>query len=113
MINQKSTTSPFGSRTRTRLLLTIYLLEDSFPRELARILRTPLFGVQKALASLESDGLVAGRMVGRTRLYRLNPRYFAARQLRALIEALAQTDEDLQARVSAIRRRPRASGKTL
>ena len=58
--------SPFRGQTRTRVLLALYLLGQSYPRELARVLGGPLSGVQKALKSLELDGLVAGRAVGRT-----------------------------------------------
>ena len=51
--------SPFGNSTRTRVLLSLSLLGESYARELARVLRAPLSGVQKALRSLELDGLDA------------------------------------------------------
>ncbi|MEZ5314061.1 MAG: hypothetical protein R2862_10645 [Thermoanaerobaculia bacterium] len=60
--------SPFGGRTRTRALVALSSLETSFPRELARLLEAPVSSVRQALASLERDGLVAGRLVGKTRL---------------------------------------------
>ena len=72
----KTTSSPFGSRTRTRILLALTLLPDSYARELARLLQIPLSVVQKGLLSLEGDGLIVARTVGRTRLVQLNPRYF-------------------------------------
>ena len=53
--------SPFGSRSRTGVLLTLFLLGQSYPREMSRVLGTGLSAVQKALAGLERDGLVAGR----------------------------------------------------
>ena len=70
---------PFGGQARTRVLLGLRLLEESYPRELARVLELPLSGVQMAVRGLERDGLVAARAAGRTRLVRLNPRYFARR----------------------------------
>jgi DNA-binding IclR family transcriptional regulator len=73
--------SPFGSRARTKVLLALRLLAESYARELARVLSMPLSGVQRALASLERDGLVAGRSFGRTRMYRFDPRYFAHQEL--------------------------------
>src|SRR5437867_1670773 len=73
----KTSSSPFGARTRTRVLLALRLMDESYPRELARLLDAPLSGVQKALASLERDGLVATRSVGRTRAVRIEPRFFA------------------------------------
>lgn len=105
--------SPFGSPTRTRALTALALLGDSYPRELARLLRLPLSAVQKGLASLELDGLVAARTMGRTRLYRLDPRYFAGRELRALVLRLADADRGLSKSVGQMRRRPRRTGKPL
>ncbi|NQW03051.1 MAG: winged helix-turn-helix transcriptional regulator [Acidobacteria bacterium] len=110
VINQSS---PFGSGTRTRVLLALRLMGSSYPRELARVLDTALNGVQGAIRSLERDGLITGRAVGRTRLFELNPRYFAATELRALVDKLAGADRDLQDRIATLRRRPRRTAKPL
>jgi DNA-binding transcriptional ArsR family regulator len=101
--------SPFGAQTRTRALLALRLLGDSYPRELARLLESRLSGVQKALRSLEVDGLVAARSVGRIRLYQLNPRYFAADALFAYLSRLSDPEERLKDRAAELRRRPRLS----
>ena len=105
--------SPFGGRTRTRVLLALRLLSESFPRELARVLGVALNGAQQALRSLEADGLVSGRSRGRTRLYRLNPRYFAYTELSGYLARLAEAEEELRGSVLALRRRPRGTGKPL
>jgi len=105
--------SPFGSQTRTRLLLALELLGQSYARELARLLGASLSAVQKGLASLERDGLIAGRLMGRTRLFQVDPRYFAAAQLRKLIARLISADRDLKARATELKRRPRRTGKRL
>lgn len=105
--------SPFGSQTRTRLLIAFELLGQSYARELARLLDAPLSVVQKGLASLERDGLVVGRLLGRTRLFEINPRYFAGKELRGLLARLAAGDADLKRRIAALRRRPRRAGKRL
>lgn len=104
--------APFG-KTRTRVLEALVLLEESYGSELSRVLGKTLFGVQEALRSLENDGLIAGRLVGRTRVFRLDPRYFAARELRAYLLRLADADDEVHAAVSALRRRPRRAGKPL
>lgn len=109
----KVSSSPFGGRTRTRALLALRLVGESYPRELARLLEAPLSGVQKALASLERDGLVAARSLGRTRVVRIEPRYFAFDALQRFLERLAEPEADLRARVAALRRRPRRTGKPL
>ena len=105
--------SPFGGRTRTRALLALRLLDESYARELARLFDVSLAGVQMALRGLEKDGLIAARNVGRTRLYRLSPRYFAREELQRYLLRLAQGDPDLGRRVARLRRRPRRTGKPL
>ena len=105
--------SPFGSRARTKVLLALQLLTESYAREMARLLGLSLSAVQKALHSLERDGLVAGRSVGRTRLYRLGPRAYARRELERYLERLLELETDLRARAANLRRRPRRSGKPL
>jgi DNA-binding transcriptional ArsR family regulator len=109
----KTTSSPFGGQGRTRVLLALSLLGESYPRELTRLLDMPLSGVQRALRGLELDGLVAGRSVGRTRVFQLNPRYFAAAALHAFLRRLAEPETRLRKRVAALRRRPRRTGKPL
>jgi DNA-binding transcriptional ArsR family regulator len=109
----KTETSPFGSRTRTRVLSALHLLEESYARELARVLAVPLAAVQKALHSLERDGIVAARARGRTRIYRFEPRHVAREELRRLVGRLAETDRELATAVSALRRRPRKTSKPL
>lgn len=105
--------SPFGGKTRTRVLLALRLLSESYPRELARVLDTSLYGVQQALKGLEVDGLVSGRSAGRTRLFRLNPRYFAFEDLQRFLLRLAEPERELRKRIDDLRRRPRRTGKPL
>jgi DNA-binding transcriptional ArsR family regulator len=108
-----SRSSPFGGQARTLVLLALSLLEESFPRELARLLEAPLNGVQQALRGLEVDGLVGARSVGRTRLYRLSPGYFAREELGRYLKRLAGAERDLVARTARLRKRPRRTGKRL
>src|SRR5688572_11845308 len=105
--------SPFGGRARTEVLLALCLLEESYAREIARLLDRPLSGIQRALRSLEGDGLVAGGSRGRTRLFRLAPRYFAYDELKSYLERLTEAEDDLVRRVGELRRRPRKTGKRL
>ena len=107
------TSRPFGGQTRTRTLLAIRLLGSSYGRELSRVLGVPLAPVQRALRGLELEGLVACRAVGRTRLFTLNPSYFAKRELAAYLAKLADADPELQRAVTTLRRRPRRTGKPL
>lgn len=103
--------SPFGSPSRTRVLLALSLLGSSFPRELSRALGTSLSAIQKAVRSLERDGLVAVRNEGRTRVIELSPRYFARAELSAYLARLAAADPTLREAAAGLRRRPRRTGK--
>jgi DNA-binding transcriptional ArsR family regulator len=105
--------SPFGGKTRTRCLLALRALGESFPSELARLLTAPLNGVQQALIGLEADGLVAARSRGRTRLYVLDLRYFALKELQAYLDRLLEAEPELMDAAARIRRRPRRTGKPL
>lgn len=105
--------SPFGSATRSRILLALRLMGSSYPRELARVLSVALNGVQGALRSLETDGMIIGRSAGRTRIFELNPRFFAATELRAFLDKLASADQELSDAIAVLRRRPRRTGKPL
>ena len=109
----KSQSSPFGGQTRTRTLVALRLLESSYPRELSRILSVPVSAVSRALAGLERDALVAGRAIGRTRIYTISPRYFARQELSAYLSRLSDADADLRERTAQLRRRPRRTGKPL
>ena len=104
--------SPFGSKTRTRVLLALELHGQSYPRELARLLAAPVSVVQKAVRSLERDALVTGRMIGRTRLLKLNPAYFALRPFRGFLVSLLQADGRLEARAAGGRRKSRRTGRS-
>lgn len=105
--------SPFGGKTRTRILLALRLLGESYLRELARTLDVPLSGIQQAIRSLEVDGLVAGRSMGRTRVFRIDPRYFAYDELQQYLLRLTEPENRLRERIAALRRRPRRTGKRL
>lgn len=105
--------SPFGSASRTRVLLALSEMGESFARELSRLLEIPLNSVQGALRGLERDGLVVGRTVGRNRMFCLNPGYFALPELRPYLDRLARADSRLTVALRATRRRPRRTGKPL
>ncbi|MCI0656615.1 MAG: hypothetical protein L0170_06030, partial [Acidobacteria bacterium] len=78
-----------------------------------RTLGVPLNGIQQALRRLEVDGLVAGRLVGRMRLYPLNPRYFARQELTDYLKRLAEPETELTKRIEGLRKRPRRAGKRI
>ena len=103
----------FGSAARTRVLLAIALLEQSYPREIARVARVPLMSAQRIVNDLEAQRIVASRTRGNQREVRLNPTFFAQKELRALLLQLSAGDPALVREIESLRRRPRRAGKEL
>lgn len=103
--------SLFGTANRTRLLVALALLEESWPSELALLLGMRLYSVQSILAALEREGVVVSRLMGRTRRVGFSPTYFARQELKPLLWKLGQADVELQQALAARRRRPRRAGK--
>lgn len=96
----------FGSRRRTEVLILLGLLEESYPSELAALLKAPLYSIQRILTDLEGQGIVATRLRGRTRLVTLNPRYYAIHELRALLARLVLGEPELDEIAAGHRVRP-------
>ena len=106
-------TTLFGSRLRERILTLLSLVEPVYPRQIANVLDEHLASVQNAVAALQDAGIIASRLIGRTRLVELDRRWFAALELRALLERMAEADPGIRAAAATIRQRPRRVGKPL
>ena len=109
----ESTIELFGSPRRSQVLLAVWLLSETTASELARLLDAKPFSIQQIVEALEDEGVVATRMVGRSRLVSLNPGYFARRELSSLLERLSTATPELAQAVAELRRRPRKRGKEL
>ncbi len=104
----------FGSVNRERVLLFIYARTDGYAREIARHFKSNLDPVQKQLERLETGGVLVCRIVGRTRLYSLNPRYPFLSELTSLLgKALSFYSPKEREGLTEIRRRPRRKNKPL
>ncbi len=108
-----STPAIFGSPRRTEVLVLLALLEESYPREIARLLRAPLLSIQTIVDSLEREGMLATHLVGNQRRVTLNPRYYGVKQLKEFLLRLAEGYPELQSTISELRRRPRRRGKAI
>ena len=109
----KSELRLFGTPTRSRTLLAVALLGETYPRELARVASVPLVSVQRIINDLDRQNVVATRLRGTQREVRLNPSYFAYVQLRELLLRLAPAAPDIVVNVESLRRRPRRFAKEL
>ncbi len=103
----------FGSPSRTRVLTLTALLDDTYPRELARLSGVPLVSVQRIVNGLEREGVLVTRLAGATRRVSLNRRFYGASELRALLLKYAKHNPELERSAASLRRRPRRAGKAL
>lgn len=106
-------TSIFGTSLRDRVLVLLVVKGTSHLREIARIYGKDVSLVQRTLKRLERDGLVVAIAHGRTRLLQLNRRWYAFGALEKLLQEIAAGSPHLYEPASAIRARPRRSGKPL
>lgn len=103
-----------SSATREKVLLYLYARSEGYPREIAGFFSADLSPVQNQLKRLEAGGVLASRLVGRTRLYSFNPRYAFKRELMKLLEkALSFYPPEDREALLLNRRRPRRNGKPL
>jgi predicted transcriptional regulator len=102
----------FGSSNRERVLIFLQAREEGYAREIARFFETDLSPIQDQLEKLETGGVIVSKQVGRTILYRFNPRYALLEELKPLLnKAISFYPDDLQEKLLMNRRRPRRRGK--
>jgi hypothetical protein len=102
----------FGTETRTRLLLLIAVLDETYPSELSKYAGTSISSVQRTLDLLERENLIATRQLV-VRAVTLNPTYPAAKELRAFLLRVAEGYPQYREIRESIRRRPRRRNKAL
>jgi DNA-binding transcriptional ArsR family regulator len=100
----------FGTEMRTRLLLLIAILDETYPGALARYAGVSISSVQRTLDLLERENLIATRQLV-VRAVTLNPAYPAVKELRALLLRIAEGYPQYQEIRESIRRRPRKRNK--
>jgi len=103
-----------GNGTIEKILFSLETYGQAYPKGLSRTFNISVNGIQQQLARLENGGVVVSAMVGRTRLYRFNPRYPFLKELRVLIKKAMEflPEKEIQEYYSK-RTRPRKKGKPL
>ena len=103
-----------GSASSEKVLVFLMARDEGYARDIARFFSTDLAPIQKQLARLEAGGVLASRVVGRTRLFAFNPRYPMIEELKALLaRTLEFYPDEIRDRLVMNRRRPRRTGKPL
>ena len=104
----------FGNETAERVLLYIANYGEGYTNAIATNFGIAPSQVQKQLLRLEIGGILVASQVGRTRLYKFNPRWAFREELVALLEKvlLRLPESELKSHYRN-RTRPRKAGKEL
>jgi hypothetical protein len=101
-----------GSTNREMVLVFLEARDEGYAREIARFFDTDLSPIQAQLEKLETGSVIVSKKVGRTILYKFNPRYPLLTELKSLLnKALSYYPEELREGLLMNRRRPRRRGK--
>ena len=104
----------FGSKTAEMVLVYINTRGGGYGREIASFFGYSLTPIQKQLAKMENANVLYAEEQGKTRIYRLNPRYGLYQPLKALLDkAVEFYPPEKQEELMMNRRRPRRTGKPL
>jgi hypothetical protein len=106
----------FGNASIEKILFYVLINHETYSLELSKIFNVPLYSIQKALERLESGGILASILKGKTRMYRFNPRYPFLKELRAFLKrayAFLPEEQKIKYYEAPIRKRPRRKGKPL
>jgi predicted transcriptional regulator len=104
----------FGNKTAERVFLYLANYRQGYARDIAQTFQTTLSMVQKQLTRLEAAGILVSRLVGKTRVYEFNPRWYFYKEMQALLEkALAALPKDELEKYYRKRQRPRRAGKEM
>ena len=102
----------FGNRTAGRVLLHIYHYGEIHASAIAADYRVALNPIRQQLDRFEEAGLIVSKQIGRSRLYRLNPKSPFEKPVQ---EKLRITNESIplseRQKLFAARRRPRRKAK--
>ncbi|MGZ3744603.1 MAG: winged helix-turn-helix domain-containing protein [Pseudobdellovibrionaceae bacterium] len=104
----------FGSNTTEKCLLFLAAQGEGYSLEISKAFEISNTQVIRTLTKLEEGDILVGKESGRTRIYSLNPQWFLAKELKALLnKALSNVPLDLQESYFMKRRSPRKKNKPL
>ena len=103
-----------GSEGAERVLLFLAARRQGYALEIANTFGMSVSNVQKHLERMERDGLLVSEKIGRTRVFRFNPRYTFKQEIDALLtKALSVSPSALKEQLLLDRRLPRRKEKPL
>ncbi|WP_019531508.1 winged helix-turn-helix domain-containing protein [Dasania marina] len=104
----------FGSKSAERVLVYINTRGGGYGREIAAFYGGSLTSIQRQLDKLENANVLYAEQQGKTRVYRLNPKYALYPQLQQLLDkAVEFYPPAIRDELLMNRRRPRRTGKPI
>ena len=106
----------FGNEAIEKVIFYLLKNDSCFGKELAENFDISLGYVQRTLYKLERANVIVSFQVGRTRVFKLNPRYALIKELTLFFEkAYEFLPDDIKSRYyeKTARKRPRRTGKKL
>lgn len=103
-----------GNASAEKVLLFITARNSGYAREIATTFNADVTPIKNQLERMERDGMLMHEKVGRTKVYKFNPRFPFVTEVTALGQkALGYLPQNLQEELIYNRRRPRREGKPL
>jgi len=104
----------FGSETAEKTMLYMANYERGYALEIANTFEISVSQIQRQLEKFEREGVFVSQLIGKTRVYQWNPRYFFKEELLKLLKkALTTLPQELVQKYYRKRTRPRRKGKPL
>jgi len=102
----------FGSKDKELVLQYLLSKNEGYASKIARFFDLNPSQIGKQLDALESGGVLVGFQVGKSRLYRFNPRYYFLPELKSLLKkALDAYPDELKEKLMFNRTAPRKKDK--
>lgn len=76
----------FGSKSRQKILLFLFVNGRCYGSQLQRLLNTPLTPIQNALLGLEKGGVISSYFEGKTRIYQFDSAFPLLEELETLLK---------------------------
>ena len=103
-----------GNASAEKVLLFMTARKSGYAREIATSFNTEVTPIKNQLERMERDGMLIFENVGRTKVYKFNPRFPFVEEVIALgNKALGYLPKNLQEELIYNRRRPGREGKPL
>ena len=104
----------FGNKTAEKILLHLFHYHEIYAAAIAHDYNESIHPVQRQLERFERAGVLVSKLMGRTRVYRFNPKSPFMKPIQAIVEiayeSIALNDRE---KLFGERRRPRKKGKVV